>query len=444
MRPDLKYLSIPNAVRHAAARFDDATAILDDGASWSYRDLEHQMLQAVRAALALGIRHGDRVGICAHNSAEWIVAALGTQGAGGIAVPLSAHRPPAELAYALRKSGATALITSSAGEPDLIAELRSLDPALPALGTTVAVPGRQGGADLSWSDFLAYGAAVPEGTAHASIDRMAPDDVSEVMFTGGTCGRLKGAVLTHGQSLRAYGWMAQDCSLRDSDTVLAIRPFSDSFGCKAGWLAPFLHGARVVPLPWFDAVRALELIERSAVSVVIASPTNFQNLIDVPSRSRYDTSSLRVSMTGGATISEELLRAMKDDLSFDTVVNAFGPAESTGLATTTRINDSPELVAHTVGRAIPDAEVRIVDGGSAVPDGDPGEIHIRGYHVTRGYWEEPGATAAAIDVNGWLHTGDTGALDADGHLSLVERGPSPADAGHATRPLREGSVSQRS
>ncbi|GHB59876.1 3-[(3aS,4S,7aS)-7a-methyl-1,5-dioxo-octahydro-1H-inden-4-yl]propanoyl:CoA ligase [Streptomyces umbrinus] len=422
MRYDQEYLSIPNAVRCAAERFGDAPAVVDGRIRWSFGELGRQMTQAVRAVLALGIGPGDRVGICAPNSAEWIVAALGVQGAGGIVVPLNTRFKAAELAYILRKSGARALLASPFLGTDYVAELRKHDPELPALRTSVSILGPLGEADLAWPDFLARGAAVTEGAAHASIDRVTPQDVSDVMFTSGTTGHPKGVVLTHEQSLRAYGWMAREYTFRPSDTFLVIPPFFHCFGYKAGWLASFLHGVTVIPMPLFDAGRALEIIDRDKVSILLGPPTIFQDLIDLPGRSRYDTSSLRVSMTGGTTIPEQLIHAMKDELSFDVVMSAYGLTESTALATTTRLGDGPETVARTTGRPVPDVEVRTVDDqGRVLPAGEAGEIQVRGYNVTRGYWEEPEATAAAISADGWLRTGDVGVLDADGNLSIVDR-----------------------
>ncbi|WP_306320098.1 MULTISPECIES: FadD3 family acyl-CoA ligase [unclassified Streptomyces] len=423
MRYDQDYLSIPNVVRRAAARHGDAPALVDGTTRWSFRDLEQRMLQAVRAALALGIAPGDRVGICAPNCAEWIVAALAVQGAGGIVVPLNTRFKAAELTYILRKSGAKALFAAPFLDTDYVAELRKHEPELPALRTTVSLRSERGDADLSWQDFLAQGAGtVDESAAHASIDRVGPDTVSDIMFTSGTTGHPKGVVLTHGQSLRAYGWMAQTYTFRAGDVFLVVPPFFHCFGYKAGWLASFLHGVTVVPMAMFDAGRALELIERERVSVMLGPPTIFQDLIAAPDRARRDTSSLRISMTGGTTIPEQLIHAMKDELSFDIVMSAYGLTEASALVTTTRLGDSPATVSRTNGRRIPDVDVRIADdAGKPVPAGDTGEIQVRGYTVTSGYWDEPEATAAAIGDDGWLRTGDIGSLDADGNLAVVDR-----------------------
>ncbi|MFI1212971.1 FadD3 family acyl-CoA ligase [Streptomyces sp. NPDC020802] len=423
IRHDQEFLSIPNVVRIAARRFGDATAVVDGELRLTFRELADRMIQAVRSALALGIGPGDRVGLCAPNSAEWIVAALGIQGAGGVVVPLNTRFKSGEISYILRKSGARALFASASFlGTDYIGDLRRSAPELPALRATVSLLGSQGDADLSWIEFLGKGVDVPASAAHGAIDALTPDDVADVMFTSGTTGHPKGVILTHGQSLRAYGWMSTEYTFDASDCFLVIPPFFHCFGYKAGWLASLMHGVTVVPMPVFDARQALETISRERVSVILGPPTIFHDLLNHPARPGYDLSSLRVSMTGGTTIPESLIRAMKKELSFDIVMSAYGLTESTALVTTTRVGDTEETVARTTGRPIPHIEVRIADdAGRDVPPDQDGEILVRGYNVTRGYWDDPAATAATIDCDGWLHTGDIGHLDADGNLAVVDR-----------------------
>lgn len=422
MRYDFEFTSIPNVVRIAAERYGDATALIDGDRRWSFAELEQEAIRAVRAATALGIEPGDRVGLCAPNSAEWIFAALGILGTGGIIVPLNTRFKGHEQAYILRKSGASAVFASTFLDNDYIAELTSVDPELPALAKTVSILGPQGAARTCWSGFLAAGESVPPSDAHTSISRLTPHHVSDVMFTSGTTGHPKGVILTHGQSLRAYGWMAEQYTLNAADTFLIIPPFFHCFGYKAGWLACLMHGVAIIPMPVFDAGAALDIISREKVSVILGPPTIFRDLIAHPERHAFDLSSLRVSMTGGTTIPEPLIRAMKSDLSFDIVMSAYGLTESTALVTTTRVGDSEAVVARTTGRPIPDVEVRIVDGdGHEMASGEPGEIAVRGYNVTRGYWDDPEATSATIDTGGWLHTGDIGRLDEDGNLLIVDR-----------------------
>ncbi|MDX3308465.1 FadD3 family acyl-CoA ligase [Streptomyces sp. NPDC054884] len=421
MRHDLEFLSVPNVVRVAARRFGDAPALVDGDLRLTFRELEERMIEAVRSALALGIGPGDRVGLCAPNSAEWIVTALGIQGAGGVVVPLNTRFKATEISYILRKSGAKALFAAASFlGTDYIADLTSADPGLPALQAAMSMPG--GSEGLSWSRFLAHGEEVTEAAAHESIDRLTPDHISDLMFTSGTTGHPKGVVLTHGQTLRAYGWMSTEYTFTATDSFLVIPPFFHCFGSKAGWLASLMHGVTVIPMAVFDAGRALEIIQAERVSIILGPPTVFHDLLNHPERSAYDLSSLRVSMTGGTTIPESLIRAMRKDLSFDIVLSAYGLTESTALVTTTRVGDSEETVARTTGRPIPDVEVRVADdSGREVPAGEEGEVLVRGYNVTRGYWDDPEATAETVDRDGWLHTGDIGRLDPEGNLAIVDR-----------------------
>ncbi|MEU6192697.1 FadD3 family acyl-CoA ligase [Streptomyces sp. NPDC047061] len=423
MRHDQEFRSIPNMIRIAARRFGDAPALVDGEGSLTFRELEERMVEAVRGALALGIGPGDRVGLCAPNSAEWIVAALGIQGAGGVVVPLNTRFKAQEISYILRKSGARALFAAASFlGTDYIGELGRAAPGLPALATAVSLPGPPVEAALGWQDFLDAGARTAPAAAHASIDRIGPDDLSDVMFTSGTTGHPKGVQLTHGQSLRAYGWMSTEYTFDASDTFLVIPPFFHCFGYKAGWLASLMHGVTVIPMAVFDPERALRLIADERVSILLGPPTIFHDLLHHPERSAYDLSSLRVSMTGGTTIPEALIRAMKKELTFDIVLSAYGLTESSALVTSTRVGDPEETVARTTGRAVPDVEVRIAgDNGRDAAPGEDGEILVRGYNVTRGYWDDPEATADAIDPEGWLHTGDIGRLDPHGNLSVVDR-----------------------
>jgi acyl-CoA synthetase (AMP-forming)/AMP-acid ligase II len=151
-------------------------------------------------------------------------------------------------------------------------------------------------------------------------------------------------------------------------------------------------------------------------------PTLYQSILDHPRRASYDLSSLRLAVTGAAAVPVELILRMRSELTFSTVLTAYGLTESTGVVTMCRRGDDPDVISHTSGRAIPGIEVRIVDdSGQEQSPGQPGEIVVRGYTVVSGYFEDPEATAAAIDPGGWLHTGDIGVMDDAGNVTITDR-----------------------
>jgi acyl-CoA synthetase (AMP-forming)/AMP-acid ligase II len=227
--------------------------------------------------------------------------------------------------------------------------------------------------------------------------------------------------MTHGQTLRAYLDWCDWADLRSGDRYLIANPFFHIFGYKAGCLACLMRGATIFPLAVFDAGVVLEIVERERISVLPGPPTIYQSLLDDPDRTRRDISSLRVGVTGAADIPVELIRRVREELPFERILTGYGLTEA-GTVTGCRADDDFEHIATTVGVPWPGFEVRTVtESGVDSEPGEPGEVVVRGETVTRGYLDDPGATAAAIDAGGWLHTGDLGTIDTDGYLRIVGR-----------------------
>jgi acyl-CoA synthetase (AMP-forming)/AMP-acid ligase II len=246
-----------------------------------------------------------------------------------------------------------------------------------------------------------------------------PGDLAEILSTSGTTGAPKGVMIDHRQLLRGYWDWAEVVTLSPGDRYPVVAPFSHGFGINAGLLACVLRGAAIVPVAAFDPEAALALIERERLSLLAGTPTLFARLLDRPDLDDFDTSSLRIAIVGAASVPTALVHRMTARLG--RVVNAYGLIEGT-VVSMTRAADPPEVVAATAGSPMPGVEVRIVDGhGGDVPAGERGEVLIRGYGVMRGYWRAPDLTAAAIDPDGWLRTGDIGVLDTAGNLAIVDR-----------------------
>ena len=422
---DLAGLTIPGLVRRAAREFGDREALVDgDGeVRLDFHQLEDLMVRSTRAAMAAGLRPGDRASVWAPNMHQWIGAALGILGAGGVLVPLNTRFKGSEAAYVLGKSGARMLFTvTDFLETDYVAMLRAADAELPDLEQVVVLRGDAPDGTRSLVDYLAAGDAVDEAEANARIDAVMPDDLSDLIFTSGTTGRPKGVMVTHGQSVRVYEAWTDVIGLREGDRYLIINPFFHAFGYKAGWMSCVLRGATIVPFAVFDVPKVLEMVAKERITVLPGPPTLLQGILDFPDRDRYDLSSLRLTVTGAAAVPVTLVERLRDEMTFETIITGYGLTESTGTTAMCRHDDDPETIANWSGRAIPDTELCIVDGhGNEVPRGEPGEVVTRGYHVMRGYFEEPEETASTIDADGWLHTGDIGVMDDRGYVRITDR-----------------------
>jgi HIP---CoA ligase len=426
IRYDELCVSIPQAVRLAAQQFGSDEAIVDEELRITFEELESMMVDSVRSVMALGVCPGDRVAIWAPNCWQWIVAALGIHGAGGVLIPVNTRFKGEEAAYVLRKSGASALFAvQDFLDTDYLAMLRAADPDLDALrpGRVVVTSGATREGELSWAEFLEAGARVPVANAQASIDAVGPESLSDIMFTSGTTGHPKGVMLTHGQSLRAHGWFAKVMDFRRGDRYLIIPPFFHTFGYKAGWMACIVHGVTILPAATFTVESVLATIDRERVSILLGPPTLFDGVLDAPDRAAHDLTSIRITMASATTVPPSLNRRLRDELKAEIIHSGYGLTECTSMATATLPKtDSFDDIATTVGRAGWGVELKAVDdAGDEVPRGTPGELLIRGFNVMQGYWEEPDKTAEVLSADGWLRSGDVAVIDERGFVTITDR-----------------------
>jgi acyl-CoA synthetase (AMP-forming)/AMP-acid ligase II len=376
--------TIPRMVLSAADRFGDAEAVVDGPLRLSYAELADRVRAAAGSYAAAGIGPGDRVALWAPNSAEWIVAAFGLLTAGGVLVPVNTRFKAAEAGDVITRSGAKAVLVQKG-----------------FLGEEYETPGGVPVFDIK-GGFLTSGKPFECGDVSG-------DDVCDIIYTSGTTGRPKGVQMTHAQTLRAYAEWCDLADLREGDRYLIANPFFHTFGYKAGAVAALIRGATILPVPVFDVERVLDLVERERVTMLPGPPTLYHALL--AARGSRDLSSLRAAVTGAADIPVELVRRMRAELPFRSIMTGYGLTEA-GTVTASRPGDSFEQIATTVGTPCDGVEVRIAHDG---------EVLVRGYTVMRGYLDDPAATAEAVDAEGWLHTGDLGALDPDGHLRITGR-----------------------
>jgi acyl-CoA synthetase (AMP-forming)/AMP-acid ligase II len=301
---------------------------------------------------------------------------------------------------------------------DYLGMLRSEDLGADSAWATVTL-GDDGG-DASWDQFLA------EGESDADVDgrlsSLSGSALSDVMFTSGTTGPPKGVLTTHAQNLRAYYDWSRLAGFEAGERYAIVNPFFHAFGYKAGWLTSLMHGLTIYPHRVLDAAALLDQVERERIQVLPGPPALYATLLTDPLLAQRDLSSLRLAITGAASIPPILIRRLFADFGFARVTTCYGMTESTAVATVSRLDDDPEMLATTSGRAVPDVEVAVMaDNGTPVTGGQLGEVWIRGYNVMHGYLSAPAETAQRVDPDGWLHTGDIGRMDARGNLSVVDR-----------------------
>jgi HIP---CoA ligase len=389
MKPRPKtWETIPEMVLSTADRFGDAEAIVDGDLRITFAELTDKVRTAAGAYVEAGIQKGDRVAIWAPNSAEWIIAAFGLLTAGGVLVPVNTRFKAAEAGDIIRRSQAKLLLVRK-NFLGLDFDFNDGKKNIPVIDLT--------------SDFLKSGTPT-ERTVQSN-------DVADIIYTSGTTGRPKGVMMAHAPTLRLYQEWNDLAQTRQGDRYLIANPFFHIFGYKAGCIASMIRGMTILPVPVFDIDLITDLVEREKVTVLPGPPTVYQELIKAHKKGGRDLSSLRVAVTGAADIPVELIRQIKEELPFTSIMTGYGLTEA-GTITASRQTDSFEDIATTVGAACQGFEIKIAQDG---------ELLAKGYGVMKGYLDDPGATRQAIDQDGWLHTGDLGAIDEAGRLKIIGR-----------------------
>jgi len=414
--------TIPAVLHRGAERYGELEAVVDGATRVSFAELEARVEAVARALIASGVDAGDRVAIWAPNSLEWIVASFAIYSTGAVLVPLNTRFRGNEAGHVLRTSQAKLLFTvTDFLDTDYVELLQGVD-GLDALEEIVVWQGPVPATATAWATFAERAATTPPASVTEREAALGPRSVSDIIFTSGTTGAPKGAMLGHGASVDTYVEWSSLVGLRRGDRYLVVYPFFHTAGLKSGVLASVLTGSTIVPHAVFDVPSLVGRVAEERITMLPGPPAVFQTILNDPAIRRAELSTLRLAVTGAASVPVELIERMRFELPFETIVTGYGLTETTGTVSMCRHDDPPEVIANTVGRPLPGIEVRLVDDdGRDAPAGGAGEIIVRGYNVMQGYFNDPAATAAAIDAEGWLHTGDVGVIDDGGNLRITDR-----------------------
>src|SRR5947209_16345020 len=408
---------------------------------WTYREYRERANQVACGLMALGLNKGDHIAVWATNLPEWLLLEMAAAKVGLVLVTINPAYRAHELEYVLKQGDARALfLMAQVRDHDCLATLRSLitpgarngdvsSERLPLLrsvcllGTVpVGLLEQEGWRPTLFQELVAAGTQISADALRVRQASVRPQDPAQIQYTSGTTGFPKGAILQHRSILTNAMIVARQWGLGPHDRYCNLMPFFHTGGCVIGVLGPLAAGAIVPPLLTFHPLSALQVISRERCTTLLAVPTMLLAMLQHPDFETYDLSSLQRVVTAGASVPVSLIEQVTERMGAD-VCNFFGQTEASPFITKTLPDDPFERKATTVGLPLPHSEVKLINPatGNLVPCGERGELCCRGYQVMSGYYKMEDATNAAIDSEGWLHTGDLATMNAQGYINIVGR-----------------------
>jgi len=420
--------TLSQVLRDTTEKFPQRNAILDpSGTELTYEQLDRKVDELARGMLELGVAKGDKVGLWMPNLPEWVVAYYAIARIGAVMVPMNTRYKTHEVEYILNNSEATTLFAVDAfAGIDYLSMIGEIRGNLPNLKHVIIVgdPGQ---------DMHSLDSIVEKGASHLDDGRLVereascdPMDNVFILYTSGTTGNPKGAMLSHHNIAKNAEQVTEVLHTTDPDVFLLGVPFFHCFGCVMGIAGAITWGAAMVPMQIFKPVEALELVERFGVSILYGVPTMFVLELEEYRKGKadgasYDVSTLRTGIMAGAPCPVEVMRGVMEDMHCNVSI-AYGLTEASPVITMTRFDDSVGLRVETAGRALDGIEVKIADEDrNPLATGEMGELACRGYNVMMGYYKMPDKTAESIDADGWLYSGDLATMDKDGYVQIVGR-----------------------
>jgi fatty-acyl-CoA synthase len=422
----------------------EALVNVEAGTRFTYREFKAECDRVARGLMALGIEKGQHVGIWATNYSEWVVAQFATAKIGAVLVTVNPSYRTHELEYVLKQSEANALILIGQFRTsdyvgmtnEVMPELKDSAPGelrsstLPYMRNVIfisppsAPETKTPDGMWSWKDVREKCSEISKAdlaNRQASCD---PNDTINIQYTSGTTGNPKGAMLTHYNLVANGYYTGEGMKFTGEDRLCIPVPFYHCFGCVLGNLACVTHGSTmVIPSEYFEPLKVLEAVQQEKCTALHGVPTMFIAQLGQDQFSDFDLSSLRTGMMAGSPCPIEVMRQVVDQMGAREITIGYGQTEASPVITLTRTEDTLERRVSTVGTALPNVEVKLVDPETGVdtPTGEQGELLTRSFMVMKGYYNLPDATASAIDKDGWLHTGDLATVDADGYYRITGR-----------------------
>ncbi|REJ21325.1 MAG: AMP-binding protein [Bacillaceae bacterium] len=415
----------------------EAVVYADRGLRMTYRQFDEYCRLVARSLMKLGIQSGEHIAIWATNTPEWLACQFATGKMGAVLVTVNTNYRTAELEYLLKQSDSTTLLLIEQYRDtsyidtiyEIAPELYECQPGqlkakrLPRLKNVIVLGDKRYPGTYTWNDLLAMAQDTAEDELDQRMNSLDPHDVINMQYTSGTTGFPKGVMLSHYNIINNAYNIAQCMKLTKDDRLCIPVPFFHCFGCVLGVLACVSVGATIVPIQEFNATQVLQTVQDEKCTALHGVPTMFIAELNDPDFEKYDLSSLRTGIMAGSNCPIEVMKSVIEKMGAKEITIAYGQTESSPVITQTRTDDPIHLRVETVGRALPNVEVKIVEPGTnkEVPCGVQGELCTRGYHVMKGYYNNPEATKEAIDEEGWLRTGDLAIMDENGYYRITGR-----------------------
>jgi fatty-acyl-CoA synthase len=418
---------------------DDALVYPDRGLRYSYSEFKDVVEDCARALMALGLEKGDHVAVWGQNVPEWVTLQFATGKVGAVLVTVNPAYRANELQYVLEQSdSATLFLTPGVKDADFVEILQGAVPELtetedgelhveelPYLKNVVLMGGEppEETPIMSFEEFVERGREVSDEELRDRQAALDAEDVINMQYTSGTTGFPKGVQLTHSNIVKNAFYIGECMELGPEDRVCIPVPFFHCFGCVLGTLNTVTHEGTMVPVENFDPELVLQAVHEEQCTALLGVPTMFIAELDHPDFEDYDTSALRTGIMAGSPCPIEVMKNVVNVMGADEITIAYGQTESSPVITQTRTDDPIELRVSSVGRVLPDVEVRIVDvdSGEDCEPGEQGELWTRGYLVMKGYYKMEDKTREVIDEDDWLHTGDLAVMDEDGYVKITGR-----------------------